>query len=383
MLACRLSSIAGLIPLRINPVAATCPKEDQKDSIEPSTPRKPEDAWNARPSERHNEDLLMTLLTADAIGQRATFFIIVLSCLLVLGITKTLSKAHQKSNQDSQLFMYGTIATSFIIIMSAVLIWGSKDLPAWLQGIGSIYAIIVAILVSRHEGRNAQERSRRERAEDHRREAQRVNEEKIETTRAIYQIVLRAFMSFSYVRENAYDKSLSAKDIGPRKGEPDLKITGGKQWRSLGFKAADIRVQLRQLEAFVEQLEKISPFEHRDAVLALLTSEFCASIKVLLADLKTGWNIESQRTAPGSGAKSTIKYPPCVKNATYTETEKLIGVTEYLAHGIFHMYLDEPECNRIEEVFLSWSQRANKIFLSHGPQASSGALEDVNQAQQS
>lgn len=355
----------------------------QRIALSHQSSRKPENAWNARPSERHNEDQLMTLLTADAIGQRATFLIIVLSCLLVLGITKTLSKAHQKSNQDSQLFMYGTIATSFIIIMSAVLIWGSKDLPAWLQGIGSIYAIIVAILVSRHEGRNAQERSRRERAEDHRREAQRVNEEKIETTRAIYQIVLRAFMSFSYVRENAYDKSLSAKDIGPRKGEPDLKITGGKQWRSLGFKAADIRVQLRQLEAFVEQLEKISPFEHRDAVLALLTSEFCASIKVLLADLKTGWNIESQRTAPGSGAKSTIKYPPCVKNATYTETEKLIGVTEYLAHGIFHMYLDEPECNRIEEVFLSWSQRANKIFLSHGPQASSGALEDVNQAQQS
>ncbi|WP_447768163.1 hypothetical protein [Pseudomonas kilonensis] len=308
---------------------------------------------------------------AGAIGQQSTFLIIVLSCLFLLIITKALSKANQKTNPDSQLFIYGVIFVSFVIIISAVLIWGRKDLPAWLQGIGSIYAIIVAILVSRHEGRNAQERSRRERAEDHRREAQRVTEEKIETTRAIYQMVLRAFMSFSYVRENAYDRSLVGKDFGPRNGEPDLKIKAGKQWRTLGYKASDIRAQLRQLEAFLEQLEKISPFEHRDAVLALLTSEFCASVKVFLADLKTGWNITSQQ--PGPHGRSTIKYPPGQKNATYTETEKLIGLTEYLAHGIFHMYMDEPECNRIEEVFLSWSERADKIFSSGQSQKPSRA----------
>ncbi|SCX55837.1 hypothetical protein SAMN03159507_01798 [Pseudomonas sp. NFACC32-1] len=309
---------------------------------------------------------IVSALDSSTIGQLSTFLIISLSLLAVLGIAKALSKANRKTNPDSQVFLYGTLAVSLLIIVSATLIWDKSNLPAWLQGIGSIYAIIVAILVSRHESRNSEARSRQERADDHKREAQRLIEEKVEATRAIYQMVLRAFMCFSYVRENAYDKSLTCKDIGPRKGKPELKINAGKKWISLGFKASDIRVQLRQLEAFTQQLEKISPFDHRDAVLALLTSEFCASIKVLFADLATGWNIKSTLAPPDANADTTIKYPPCERNATYTETEKLIGLSEFLAHGIFHLYLDEPECNRIEEVFLQWEKRADEIFASGG-----------------
>jgi hypothetical protein len=302
----------------------------------------------------------MNGLEPNTIGQLSTFLIITFSSALILGIATALSKANQKTN--SQIFLYSTIAISFLLIMSATLIWDRQNLPAWLQGVGSIYAIVVAILVSRHESRSSEERNRQERASDLEREAQRQAEEKIETTKPIYQIVLRAFISFSYVRENASDKSLTCRDYGPRSGQPGLKMKGGKRWISLGFKAADIRVQLRQLEAFTEQLGKISPFDHKDTALALLTSEFSASIKVFLADIATGWNVTSRRPAPAANSENTVRYPPCEKNATYTATEKLIGLSEYLAHGVFHMYLDQPECNCIEEIFLKWAERADSII---------------------
>jgi len=304
----------------------------------------------------------MSDLDSGAIAQLSMFVIITLSCFLTFGIAKALSKANRKTPPNPQLFLYIAIAVSFLIIMSATLIWDRQNLPAWLQGVGSIYAIVVAILVSRHESRNSEERNRRERAEDQSREARRSNEERVEATRAIYQMLLRAFMCFSYVRENARDKSLTCKDVEPHNDQPGLKSKAGKEWITLGFKAADIRVRLRQLEAFTRQLEKVSPFEHKDAVLALLTLEFCASVNVFLADIATGWNITSKRPAPENSADNRIKYPPCEKNATYTDTEKLIGISEYLAHGIFHRYLDEPECKCIEVVFLQWDERANKIL---------------------
>ena len=66
-----------------------------------------------------------------------------------------------------------------------------------------------------------------------------------------------------------------------------------------------------------------------------------------------------------------VKYPPGEKNATYTETEKLIGLSEYLALGMFHHYLDQPECKRIEEAFLSWKARSEVIFAGSAAQQSS------------
>lgn len=326
----------------------------------------------------------MDALGVESIGKLSTFLIVSIASLLVFAVVCGVCKVRKHTEPSDQIILYGLITGSFVIIMSAALIWDSANFPAWLQGIGSIYAIIAAILVSRHESRKSEERSRQERAEDHRREAQkvaeehrrearRVAEEKIETTRAIYQIVLRAFLCFSFVRENAYDNSLESKDFGPQNGVPESRVKAGKRWVSWAFKAADIRVQIRQLEAFIEQLVRISPFEHKDAVLALHTSEFCASIAVFLADLRTGWNVTLK--LPDLKAEPevdpVVKYPPGEKNATYTETEKLIGLSEYLALGIFRHYLDQPECKRIEKAFLSWEARSEVIFAGSAAQQSS------------
>ncbi|MBO0494372.1 hypothetical protein [Pseudomonas sp. Marseille-Q1929] len=329
----------------------------------------------------------MDALGVESIGKLSTFLIVLIASLLVCAVVCGVCRVRKHPDPSDQVIFYSAITESFVIVMAAALVWDSANFPAWLQGIGSIYAIVAAILVSRHESRRSEERSRQERAEDHRREAQkvaeehrrearRVAEEKIETTRAIYQIVLRAFLCFSFVRENAYDSSLTSQDIGPQTGAPESKVKAGKAWISWRFKAADIRVQIRQLEAFVEQLVRISPFEHKDAVLALHTSEFCASIAVFLADLRTGWNVTSK--LPDLEAEPevdpVVKYPPGEKNATYTETEKLIGLSEYLALGMFHHYLDQPECKRIEKAFLSWEARAEAIFSNSSAQQPSGKV---------
>lgn len=304
-----------------------------------------------------NEDFFLEL---EAVIRLEMFLMLLIACVfLIVVVCGCLYQGGRRS--VSAIALYGVIAGSLVLALGASFFWAPDDMPAWFQAIGSIYAIVVAVLVSRHESRNAEERARQDRQRAAEQQALERFEDMKASVLAVRGLFMRAYVAFSYIRENARSHALVCPDYGPTMAYQELRLKGGKSWIFHGLKASDIRMQLRLLEGYIEGLGRLSILECKDPTLSLYIFEFCGSIRAFYADLKTGWNSRSFSSAP-KGSDDTVKYPPGELNDVYTDTEKLIGVSEYLAQGKFGHYMNEPEVARIEELFVAWMQRADELL---------------------
>ncbi len=222
------------------------------------------------------------------------------------------------------------IASSFIAPVIAIFVWTEKkDWTAWIQAVGSVEAIIAAVLIA--VGTHSMNIK-----------AQRASQvaELVRARSNLKSLIEETYSYLIYVRDHAkggLDKYGSAVLFPPVLGSTK------SSWSDYDWKAADIRRSLSLFEKNIEQLSTTGFANLDDPFITRNMLTFISYSRALLEEISAGWDLldikqedQTENCAPDNF--DSFKYRPGTPNLS--PTQKKIGLSHAIARGFMNYYFE-------------------------------------------